>query len=157
MAKRTKSRSDAQQKAEQEMLRSFAARKRLAWCEAGGIAALRGLGVKPDGVALRRNGTIVLAEVWAHQGRAKGSQLHKVAADILKLAYVKRALEQAGCTVEAFMLFSCRLACNTLNNSSWRARAAAEFGVSPRVVEILPETRKALVEAQEHQNFYVPE
>jgi len=50
---------------------------------------------------------VLLAEIWAHVGKAKSAQRHKVLADLLKLALLTRLLqrERPSCIVEPSLVF----------------------------------------------------
>ena len=154
MTKRAKSRSDVQQSVEAEMLTTFGHERGITWCEPADVDGLAELGIKLDGVAVLADGTIVIAEAWAHQGAANGSQPHKVAGDVLKLSYAASFLRGKGKKVEAFMLFACSDAARVLTNSGWRGSAAKHFGVAPVVVTINHATRGSILKAQLDQNFY---
>ncbi len=141
MAKSAKSRSDVQQSVEARMLSAFGQQREVAWNQSTDVEGLAELGIKLDAVAVLGDGTIVIAEAWAHQRAAKGSQPHKVAGDVLKLSYAASFLEGKGKNVKAFMLFACSEAARVLTNSGWRGAAAKHFGVEPVVVTIDDATR----------------
>lgn len=143
-----------QQAVEAEMLTTFGQERGITWCEPADVDGLAELGIKLDGVAVRADGTIIIAEAWAHQGRANGSQPHKVAGDVLKLSHAASVLRAKGKKVEAFMLFACSDAARVLTKSGWRGAAAKHFDVKPKVITIDDATRERILEAQRNQNFF---
>jgi len=60
--KREKSRSDAQQNGEKEVLEAFAEEEGFSWGEIADVPALAGLGIELDGVAVLEDGTVLIAE-----------------------------------------------------------------------------------------------
>ena len=88
----------------------------------------------------------VVCEAWAHQGAAKGGQVHKILRDALKLALVNRVLELA----KLILLFSDNAATGKFR-TGWAALALREFENEIRVVDLSPDMRRSVVTAQERQ------
>jgi len=87
--KRKASRSDAQQSAELLMLDEFSRQigKEL---KASTIPIGQAV-VSVDGF-LKEGDIVILAEAWAHIGKAKSAQRNKVLGDLLKLAFINSVL-----------------------------------------------------------------
>ena len=104
-------------------------------------------GVQPDGVDLERK---LVVEVFARVGRLKPAQAHKVKADILKLAYLRKLL---GPDWRVVFCFVDREAAAFLLGKSWAARAAQDFGVEV-VIQALPDdVRDRVMAAQVRQRM----
>jgi len=91
--------------------------------------------------------TPVCVEAFAHQGPAKSGQRRKLMMDMCKLLLVEKVLRKpcrkilAVCDEEAVGFLK----------NSWQGSFAREFGIEVVVVEITPETRRRLLEAQKIQ------
>lgn len=85
-------------------------------------------------------GRITLAEVYSHIGPVRAAQRHRVMADVLKLALLKRLLGEArpGQEVECVFVFLDEEATSVVSGKSWAALAAREFGVEIAVVSVEP-------------------
>ena len=105
------------------------------------------LGVKPDGVDPDRR---IVVEVYARVGSLKSAQLHKVKADLLKLAYLRKKL---GPDWRAILCFGSKEAAAFMLGTSWAAAAAAEFGVEVMIQELPADQRANVVAAQERQRM----
>jgi hypothetical protein len=153
MTKRLKSRSDCHQKAERLLIGAFShtinrqlSKRELIFAQCK---------VQIDGFfedeAEKR---IILAEAWAHVGKAKGSQPKKVLTDLLKLVFVAEQLAKTklGWKVEKYLIFADYEAAKVTNKDCWGRAAAEHFGVTSRVVPI-DELRNALLRAQTHQDL----
>lgn len=94
-----------------------------------------------------------LCEAYAHIGRTKGGQPAKLAKDILKLLAVERA---AGGTWRKVICLADTDAASCLQGRSWLASAAATFGVEVAVVDLPPELRARVLQAQRRQIMINP-
>jgi hypothetical protein len=89
----------------------------------------------------------VCVEVWAHQGPAKGGQVHKVMRDFCKLLLVEKLLGKrchkvfAVCDDESLAFL----------NRSWQGRFAKEFDIETVVLDVCDTTRARVLEAQKRQ------
>ncbi len=89
----------------------------------------------------------IVVEVYARQGALKGSQLKKIAQDILKLALLKREIRHAH--MEAVLAFASQEAHDSI--SGWLGQAAVAFEVDFVVVDIPTWLREKIRAAQERQ------
>jgi hypothetical protein len=106
------------------------------------------IGVRPDGIDPENK---VVAEVYARVGELKGAQLHKVKADILKLAFIERKL---GNGWRKIICFGSADAAKFLLGKSWAAEAARAFGIEV-FVEPLPKEQEDLVKAAQYRQRMV--
>lgn len=90
----------------------------------------------------------VLVEAWAHQGAPKAAQRNKVLADALKLMYVGGLL---GSRHRLVLCFSDPDAARPFSGRSWYAGALRDRGVEVRVVDLSPDWRARIMEAQRRQ------
>lgn len=91
----------------------------------------------------------VLVEAWAHQGRPKAAQKHKVLADALKLLWIASTLPRTPTLI--LCLSDEEAARHFTTGRSWAAAALADLGISVTVVDLLEEARQAVRAAQERQ------
>lgn len=114
--------------------------------------------VEIDGYGTSEDGTVHLAEAWAHVGKAKGSQPKKVLADVLKLAFTADALEVSNpnIRVEKHLLFADATAARVVQGEKWGAAAARLFDIRLNVIGLAQELREALVQTQRDQNIQEP-
>jgi hypothetical protein len=105
-----------------------------------------GIRVEVDGVA---DNPSILVEVWAHQGPPKSAQKNKVLTDALKLLHVASTLPVAPRLV--LCLSDIEAAHHFTTARSWAAQALDAFAIEVTVVELPPETRAAVVAAQQRQ------
>lgn len=108
-----------------------------------------GARVEVDGVG--PNGS-AFVEVFAHQGRMKGSQPKKVAQDALKLITLRRAHPNARLVVA----FGDEVAARSVLGQGWLAEALRTWEVEVRVVELDVEVTQRLVAAQVRQRMVNP-
>ena len=116
---------------------------------------LDGCSVDIDGVYESDDGkVIILAETWAHVGKAKGAQPKKVLADVLKLAFVADAIakETPNIEVRKYFIFVDEEAADALKGDKWGAAAARRFGVSSVVVRLEEQMKAAIQETQRQQD-----
>ncbi len=104
-----------------------------------------GVSVKLDGINRDRH---VLCEIYCRIGRLKGSQPDKVAADMLKLVLVERAL---GGQWQKLICFADNDAAKSFRGKSWLAAAVTRMGFEILVVELPAEVREQLIAAQRRQ------
>jgi len=138
-----KSDSSEQQAAESHILRAIEVKFDLHFVAGSTL----GIGVRPDGIDPENK---VVVEAYARVGVLKGAQLHKVRADILKLAFIEKKL---GPGWRKIMCFGNAEAAAFLQGSSWTAEAARAFGIEI-FVEPLPSDQEKIVKAaQERQRM----
>lgn len=94
----------------------------------------------------------VFVEVFAHQGRLKGSQIHKVARDALKLITLGRQYQAA----QLVIAFGDSVAAAQVMGSSWLAEALRTWGVRVTLVELEEDVRLSLSAAQARQVMINP-
>ncbi len=90
----------------------------------------------------------VLCEAWAHVGPPKGGQKHKVMNDALKLIFVKTFLKVKG---ECILLFADHEAALPFQNNSWMAQCLNEYNITIKIIELSPELRTKVLQAQKRQ------
>lgn len=89
----------------------------------------------------------VFVEAYARQGALKGAQTKKVGQDILKMALLRRMPQYADTrTIIAFASHEARASLR-----GWLARAADEFGVELRAVDVPGDLRERVLQAQQRQ------
>ncbi len=108
-----------------------------------------GARVDVDGAAPDRS---VLVEVFAHQGRLRGGQFHKVARDALKLITVARQHPNARLVIA----FGDDEAATCVTGRSWLAEALRTWGIDVVVVELDDTVRAGLTAAQGRQVMVNP-
>ena len=91
---------------------------------------------------------LILCEAWAHVGAPKSAQKHKVMTDAFKLLFVTRLLEDDG---RRILLFGDHEAAQHFQGNSWMARCLREDGIEVEVVDMNPELKAKVMEAQERQ------
>lgn len=107
----------------------------------------------PDGSYVEADGVSseppVLVEAWAHQGPPKSAQRNKVLADALKLVHVSAAL---GGRHRKILCFSDEAAAKPfLSRKAWYAGALRTLDVQVHLVDLPPEWRQRILEAQKRQ------
>ncbi len=115
--------------------------------------------MKLDGMAHDpKDGSYTLVEVFAHIGKVKAAQRHKVHADVLKLAVARSVLQEAGATsVRALVAFVCPDCAKSLLGKTWVADSAERFGVDVVTVPISDATRFDILTVQAKQNLLIEE
>lgn len=91
----------------------------------------------------------VLVEAWAHQGKPKSAQKHKILADTLKLLYVASTLPVSPRLV--LCLADPDAAHHFTAARSWAALTLRDFGIEVCIVALPDEIRAAIRTAQERQ------
>ncbi|MHB9130401.1 MAG: hypothetical protein ACYDBB_04825 [Armatimonadota bacterium] len=78
-----------------------------------------------------------LIEVWAHVGKAKPAQRHKVMADLLKLVFLRDYLlhEKQAALVDLYYIFADEAASRVLS-VGWLAKVAKHYSVKPIVLDL---------------------
>jgi hypothetical protein len=108
-----------------------------------------GARVDVDGVAPDES---VLVEIYAHQGRLRGGQFHKVARDALKLATLARTRPGA----RLIIAFGDKDAAACVTAGSWLSEALRSWGIDVLVVELDADVRAGLRAAQTRQVMVNP-
>lgn len=103
-----------------------------------------GARVDVDGVAPDES---ILVEVFAHQGRLKGAQFHKVARDTLKLITLRRSRNGS----RLILAFGDTDAAACVSGNSWLAEALGTWGIEVLAVDLDDEVRTGLQVAQARQ------
>jgi hypothetical protein len=103
--------------------------------------------VRPDGVAADES---VFVEVFAHIGRLKRGQRHKVSTDALKLLASRESRPDA----RLILVFADEVAASSV--SGWRAETLKANGIEIHVVALGPEDRAEIQAAQARQKMVNP-
>jgi hypothetical protein len=106
----------------------------------------------PEGGRLELDGASdeppIIVEAWAHIGRAKSAQKHKLMTDAFKLIFAAQFVSP---NTRKILLLADPQAGNHLRGSSWMAQALKASRVEIRTVELAPEVVATLHEAQRRQ------
>jgi hypothetical protein len=108
-----------------------------------------GARVDVDGVAPDES---VFVEIFAHQGRLKGAQFHKVARDALKLITLRRSRPVS----KLIIAFGDPDAAACVTRASWLAEALGLWEIEVLVVELDDAVRAGLRDAQSRQVMINP-
>lgn len=100
--------------------------------------------VRPDGVA---SDDSIFVEVFAHIGKLRGGQMHKVSTDALKLL----AIRDVHPTARLILAFADRAAAESV--SGWKAETLAANGIELRTVDLDPAERATIEAAQTRQKM----
>lgn len=100
--------------------------------------------VRPDGVDAERS---VFVEVFAHVGKLRGGQRHKVSTDALKLLAIRAVYPEA----QLILAFADGEAAASV--SGWKAETLAANGVEVCVVDLAPAERVKIEAAQARQRM----
>jgi hypothetical protein len=152
--KRIASCSDAQQLAEQLMIKNFS-------LQLGRELAKATIPIGKNKVTVdgfhRDDNRVTLVEAWAHLGKAKSAQRNKVLGDMLKLAFVSSVLRRSypALNIESHLIFADASAANVVNGNGWAALAAKEFGIAMQVIALSKEVISTIKEAQRRQDIRV--
>jgi hypothetical protein len=90
----------------------------------------------------------LLVEAWAHQGRPKSAQRHKVLADAFKLLWVQRGFRPGA---RMILAFADEEAARPFRSGSWMATALRDLRVDTVVVSLPEDVREAVLAAQRRQ------
>ncbi len=112
--------------------------------EARQLSLPGGAKVEIDGVS---DDESVLVEIYAHQGRLKGGQIHKVASDALRLVTLAR--DRPG--TKLIIAFADHQAAMCVTGKSWLADALRAWNIDVRTVELDAATCDGLRAAQVRQ------
>ena len=112
-----------------------------------GESRIPGMSVKPDAVDMNKK---IVVEVFARIGKLKSAQMHKVQADILKLAFIDK---ETGGDWRKIICFGCKEAASFLQGQSWSANAAKSFGIEIKIFEMSGEQKESIVIAQRNQKM----
>jgi hypothetical protein len=108
-----------------------------------------GARVEVDGVAPDES---VLVEIFAHQGRLKGAQFHKVARDALKLITLRRSRSSS----RLIIAFGDPDAAACVSAGSWLSEALRTWEIEVVLVDLDDEVRTDLRAAQVRQIMVNP-
>lgn len=108
-----------------------------------------GARVDVDGVG---DEPLTFVEVFAHQGRLRGGQFHKVSTDAFKLVTIGRSHPEA----RLILAFADEAAARPMTGTSWRSEALKMWNVEVFVVEIDDAVRQTIVAAQVRQRMVNP-
>jgi hypothetical protein len=103
-----------------------------------------GARVDVDGVAPDES---VFVEVFAHQGRLKGAQFHKVARDALKLITLGRSRAES----KLIIAFGDPDAAACVTGASWLSEALSSWEIEVLIVDLDDAVRAGLRDAQVRQ------
>jgi hypothetical protein len=93
------------------------------------------------------------ASSYAHTGKLKGAQLHKVKGDILKLILLER---KPGGEWRKILCFADDSAAATARGKSWIAEAVREFGIEVIVAPLPGALAERVATAQRRQRMVNP-
>ena len=91
---------------------------------------------------------LILCEAWAHVGTVKGGQKQKVMTDAMKLLYANAV---SGGDARLILLFADRVAASHFQGNTWTAKCLSHFGIEVNVIEMSPELKAKITNAQERQ------
>lgn len=102
---------------------------------------------------------IVLVECWAHVGKAKVAQKHKIAADILKLSLASASLRKKwpNKSVRCYLVFVNKAAAEVVGGGSWIAAAARAHRVEASIVTLDAEMIESIQRTQKAQDLRTTE
>lgn len=103
--------------------------------------------MEPDGMAV--DGSVVV-EVFAHVGKLKGGQRHKISTDALKLLAIRESYPEA----RLILAFVDNDAATSI--SGWKAEVLKRNGVEIAVVDLHDDDRAAIEAAQAEQQMVNP-
>lgn len=109
------------------------------------------ISVQPDAIDLNKK---VIVEAYAHIGALKGSQLHKVKGDILKLILIE---EKLGENWKKVLCFADEAAAKYVRGASWVAEAVRTFDIEVHVVNLPEEQLELVRSAQKRQRMVNPD
>ena len=140
--------SSEQNKAEGELIRQLSADLGVA-LQPMPIELEKGVRVNIDGFNQEHR---ILCEVYAHIGKTRGGQPHKIAKDILKLIAVEKRHPGPW---QKILCFADQVASQCVSGS-WLATVCRDFGVTVRVFSLPPDLHEAVVAAQRRQVMVNP-
>lgn len=113
----------------------------------GAKVPVGGTEVQPDGMAA--DGSVVV-EVFAHIGKLRGGQRHKVSTDALKLMAIRKSRPQA----RLILAFADREAAASV--SGWKAETLKANGIEIHTIDLGPIERTEIKVAQARQTMVNP-
>ena len=140
------SNSEAQIKAEGMVLNALAAALKVPLSR-GSEVSLANSRVQPDGVGPNAS---IFVEVFAHIGKLRGGQKHKVSTDALKLLAIREVHPAA----RLILAFADEAAANSI--SGWKAETLAANGIEIHTVDLDPAERATIEAAQARQRMVNP-
>lgn len=151
--KRTESASDTQKKVERLVLESLSIELN-ANLTGGRLRTGRSY-IEVDGIWLSKpESRAVAVEVFAHIGRVKAAQRHKVQTDVFKLSLARQILIDDGFSeIHCIVAFVCEECSKAVTGKTWVGDAANQLGVVPKIVMIPDILRTELLAAQALQNL----
>jgi len=90
----------------------------------------------------------IMCEAWAHSGKPKGGQPHKVLTDAFKLLFADSVL---GKTYRRILVFADEAARKPFVEDKWQAQCLKHFGFETYVVSLPDEQLERIKKAQERQ------
>ena len=95
---------------------------------------------------------LILAEIWAHQGKLKGAQPSKVMTDAMKLVFARSFLTKDNRTdCRLVLCFADDSAADHFKGNSWMAQAIRNANVEIVVIDLPEEAREQVRQAQTRQ------
>ena len=150
--KRSGSRSDVQQIAEELMIGEFSRQVGRELVKA--TIPIGKANVTVDGF-YKDTHRVTLVKAWAHVGKAKAAQRNKVLSDMLKLALVASVLRRSypSLIVESYLVFADSAAAKVVSGMGWASVAANEFGIGTQVITLSEDVINTIKEAQRKQDI----
>ncbi len=139
--------SNFQRQIEKEMLLLYAKEHHLSFDD--GSPTLKGCAVQIDGYSKNK---ATACEAFAHVGKLKSGQIHKIAQDALKLIYLDKKLKRKHKKVLLFADEETRKPFMISENSKWLADCLAKFGIETWVAPLPAETKIELLKWQTRQS-----
>ncbi len=140
------SNSEAQIKAEGTILQALAKALGVPLVQ-GAEISLANSRVRPDGVGVD---ALIFVEVFAHIGKLRGGQMHKVSTDALKLLAIREVHPAA----RLILAFADKAAAGSV--SGWKAETLAANGIEIHTVDLDPADRATIEAAQTRQKMVNP-
>jgi hypothetical protein len=140
----TASDSSEQRSVEPEMLAALAARLGISLVEKT-YPVTGGAKLEIDGVS---DEPLVLCEACAHLGSPKAGQKRKIMADAFKLVYAERLLDRKA---RKIILLADEETAAPFRGRNWVAEAFRTLGIEVEVVDLRPELRESVRQAQVRQ------
>lgn len=139
--------SSAEQRAAERIMLDLLGARLGVQLDPGRITVPSGARVEVDGTDVDRT---ILVECWAHQGKPKAAQRHKVLSDALKLTWIASTIYPRPRLV---LCLSDQAAAAPFRGTSrtWAGQAFADLGITVEVVELPADVRAAIVAAQQRQ------
>lgn len=104
-----------------------------------------GVHIKPDLFSEREN---IICEVYAHIGKLKVGQQHKISQDILKMILLDKC---TGKTYRKLIIIADEKVENQLKGLSFIAESIRRFGIEIKRIELPEDIKKSVCQAQKRQ------